>query len=72
MLTASFPPEMLQPTRQNTLRISRMIYDLIGIISPLILQFTLIFNKTCNNKDDWENELPSNHVLLSSETYQRT
>ena len=42
--------EDLKPTKRNILRISAMFYDPIGLISPIILQFRLIFHKICTGK----------------------
>ena len=56
--------EDLKPTKRNILRISVMFYDPVGLISPIILQFRLIFRKTCTGKYDWDPELPSNFVIL--------
>ena len=39
-----------------------MFYDPIGLISPIILQFRLIFRKLCTGKYDWDIELPSTFV----------
>ena len=41
-----------------------MFYDPIGLISPIILQFRLIFHKICAGKYNWDTELPSNFVTL--------
>ena len=41
-----------------------MFYDPIGLISPIILQFRLIFLKIWTGKYDWDTELPSNFVTL--------
>ena len=46
--------EELKPTKRNTLRISAMLYEQIGLISPIILQFRLIFYKICTGKYDWD------------------
>ena len=59
--------EGLKPTKRNILRISAMFYDPIGLISPIILQFRLIFHKICTGKYDWDTELPSNFVTLWNE-----
>ena len=56
--------EDLKPTKRNILRISAMFYDPIGLISPIILQFRLIFHEICTSKYDWDTELPSNFVTL--------
>ena len=59
--------EDLKPTKQNILEISAMFYDPIGLTSPIILQFRLIFDKICTGKCDWDTELPSNFVTLWNE-----
>ena len=56
--------EDLKPAKRNILRISTMFYDSIGFISPIILQFRLIFHKICAGKYNWDTELPSNFVTL--------
>ena len=52
----------LKPAKRNILLISAMFYDPIGLISPIILQFKLIFHKLSTGKYDWDTELPSNFV----------
>ena len=41
-----------------------MFYDPIDLISLIILQFRLIFQKICTGKYDWDTELPSNLETL--------
>ena len=49
-----------------------MLYDPIGIIFPIILQFGLLSHKNCVNKYDWDTELPSNYVLLWNKLIKKT
>ena len=41
-----------------------MFYDPIGLISPIILEFRLFFQKICTGKYDWDTELPLNFATL--------
>ena len=45
--------EDLKPTKQNILQTNAMFCDSIGLISPFILQFRLIFHKICTGKYDY-------------------
>ena len=45
---------MLPFTKQNVLRTSAMIYDLLGVISPLVLQTRVLFTKISNKKVNWD------------------
>ena len=51
--------EKLNVTRKNTLKLSAMFFDPLGIISTLVLQAKLIFKDVCLLKFSWEDNLPT-------------
>ena len=51
--------EKLNVTKKNTLKLSAMFFDPLGIISTLVLQAKLIFKDVCLLKFSWEDNLPT-------------
>ena len=49
--------ETLPPTKRNILKIGAKIFDPLGLISPINLQFKLIFKRLCLDKYDWDTEI---------------
>ena len=50
--------ENLSVTKRSILKISAMFFDPLGVISPIVLQFKLLFKRLCCIKSDWDNEVP--------------
>ena len=49
----------LNVTKRNILKLSAMLFDPLGIISPLVLQAKLIFKDICMLKFFWDDNLPT-------------
>ena len=47
-------------TQRNTLRISAIFYDPLEVISPLVLQTSLLFKNICNEKLYCNDIIPRN------------
>ena len=47
----------LPTTKRNVLKIIASIYDLIGIISPVVVLFKILFEKISLLKCDWDSDL---------------
>ncbi|XP_028411127.1 uncharacterized protein LOC114533731 [Dendronephthya gigantea] len=47
----------VQPTKRNVISVSSKIYDPIGFISPLAINFKLLFQELCMAKGDWDHPL---------------
>lgn len=50
--------EGLSVTKRSILRISAMFFDPLGLISPVVLQFKLLFKRLCCIKSDWDDQVP--------------
>ena len=48
----------LTVTKRNILKITNKFFDLLGVLSPTVLQAKLIFNKICILKTGWDSEVP--------------
>ena len=44
----------LPPTKRSILKISAKIFDPIGLISPITVNFKMWFQELCSNKVDWD------------------
>ena len=53
----------LELTKRNVLRISAMFYDPLGLISPITLQFRLIFKSLCTKKLSWDSPIPLHYAV---------
>lgn len=45
------------PTKRNIAAVAAKFYDPIGFISPVVVQFKLLFQELCENKADWDDTL---------------
>ena len=46
-----------EPTKRNIIRIVSKIYDPMGLISPVIIQFKIFFQELCQSKISWDEPL---------------
>ncbi len=46
------------PTKRNIVRLSAKFYDPIGFMSPITVQFKIIFQELCAEKLNWDKEVP--------------
>ena len=44
----------LLATKQNILKITAMFYDLLGLVSPIVLRSKLIYQSLCKEKINWD------------------
>ena len=49
--------QMVQATKRNVISVSSKIYDPMGFISPLTINFKLLFQEHCLAKGDWDHPL---------------
>ena len=47
----------LEPTKRGVVGIVSRIYDPIGILSPVIIQFKIMFQELCANRLNWDDRL---------------
>ena len=52
----------LQPTKRHLVGLIGKFYDPLGFLSPVIVNFKILFQKLCQCKSDWDNVIP--HGLL--------
>ena len=43
----------VEPTKRNVISKASKMYDLLGMISPITVQFKILFQELCNDKKDW-------------------
>ena len=48
----------LPVTKRNILKITAMFYNLLGLVSPIVLQSKLICQSLCNEKLNWDIIVP--------------
>ena len=48
----------LPATKRNLLRIGSKFYDSLGLISPNVIATKVLFQKLCEDKLDWDSEIP--------------
>ena len=53
---------LLPATKRSMLRISAKIFDPIGPLSPFTIQWKILFQKLCNGRADWDNQLTDENV----------
>ena len=46
-----------RPTKRNIAAVAAKFYDPIGFISPVVVQFKLLFQELCESKADWDDTL---------------
>ncbi|XP_057292542.1 uncharacterized protein LOC130621250 [Hydractinia symbiolongicarpus] len=44
-------------TKRNILKIIALIYDPVGLVSPLVVPFKVFFQKLCTTVNDWDTEV---------------
>ena len=49
----------LPMTKRSILKISAKIFDPLGLISPISIQFKMLFQIICTNKFSWDDSLPN-------------
>lgn len=63
----------MPPTKRSILRISAKIFDPIGLISPITVNFKMWFQELCSSKVDWDvilqNEVKALSVLRVPRCY---
>ena len=52
----------LPPTKRSLLKISAKIFDPLGLISPLTIQWKVLFQLLCNESVEWDDELSDEHL----------
>ena len=50
--------EDLKPTRRNLLRNTSSFFDLLGVLSPVLVQMKVLFQMLCQERFDWDAPLP--------------
>ena len=48
----------LEPTRRNLLKVTSNFFDLLGILSPALVQMKLLFQSLCHENVAWDSPLP--------------
>ena len=51
----------LPTTKRSLLKISAKIFDPIGLLSPFIIQWKILFQELCSERADWEEQLRDDH-----------
>ena len=49
---------IMKVTKRTVLRAMTSIYNTLGLIQTLIIEFKLFFQKLCKEKLDWDTKLP--------------
>ncbi|XP_028397211.1 uncharacterized protein LOC114521021 [Dendronephthya gigantea] len=47
-----------KPTKRNIVRLSAKFYDPLGFMSPITIQFKILFQELCEGKVTWDDEIP--------------
>ena len=56
--------EKLTPTERKLLKLTSMIFDPLGLISPVIVQMKMVLQEICQIKLDWDSPLPDELVII--------
>ena len=51
------------PTKRNTASIAAKFYDPIGFLSPVVVQFKLLFQELCESKTNWDDILEGDLLI---------
>ena len=51
------------PTKRNTASIAAKFYDPIGFLSPVVVQFKLLFQELCESKTNWDDILEGDMLI---------
>ena len=54
--TASLPRKV-EPTKRNMISTVSKFYDPLGVISPIVVQFKILFQELCKERRDWDDPL---------------
>ena len=46
-----------KPTKRNIVRIAAKFYDPLGFMSPITIQFKIMFQELCKSKVGWNEEI---------------
>ena len=46
--------DQIEPTKHNVISLVSRIYDPLGLISPVIVRFKVLFQELCQAKLDWD------------------
>ena len=49
--------EHIQPTKRNIISVVSKIYDPMGLLSPVIIEFKILFQELCQAKIEWDDPL---------------
>ena len=52
----------IEPTKRHIISVTAKFYDPLGFVSPVIVQFKILFQELCSSKVDWDEPL-SGHLL---------
>ena len=55
----------LEPTNRNIVGLSTNFYDPLGLVSPVTVQFKLLFKALCEAKVEWDQQLVGELLLKS-------
>ena len=47
----------LEPTKRNFVRVVGRFYDLIGVLSPIVVSFKVLIQEICESRVDWDQPL---------------
>ena len=47
----------VEPTKRNVISTESKFYDPLGVISPIVVQFKILFQKLCKERRDWDDPL---------------
>ena len=57
----------VEPIKRNVISTTSKFYDPLGVISPITVQFKILFQELCKDKRDWDEPLEGTYKL----TWQR-
>ena len=63
VLTVATAAKDLVPTKRNIVSVVGRFYDPLGILSPIVIQFKILFQQLCESKIEWDQPL-SGELLL--------
>ena len=63
VLTIATAAKDLVPTKRNIVSVVGKFYDPLGVLSPIVIQFKILFQQLCESKIEWDQPL-SGELLL--------